>query len=67
MIGLSVITGSATYLVEKLIDKVFSINESQPNTEITINIHNGNKYILVDGDKSEIIRKLKEFKESDSK
>jgi len=60
-IGIAVIASLASHLVIKFVDEVFSINDSQPNTEITINIHNGNEYILIEGNKTEIINQLNTF------
>jgi len=62
-IGAAVIASVASHLVIKFIDDVFSISKSQPNTEITINIHNGDKHILIEGDKTEIINKINNFRE----
>jgi len=63
-IGVGVIIGVATYLVTQFIDDVFSIHKAQPNTEITINIHNGDNYISIEGDKENIIKKIKEINKS---
>ena len=61
-IGIGVITGSCTYLVQKLIDEIFFIQEKQPNTEIHITINNGDNHYFLEGDKSIVIQKIEEIK-----
>ena len=64
-IGAAVIASVASHIVIKFIDDVFTIRESQPNTEITINIHNGDKLILINGDKAEVINKISNLSQSE--
>lgn len=66
-IGVGVITGACSYLVEKLIDEVFLIKEEQPNTEIHITIQNGDSYFVVEGDKTVIFQKIEALKQSTDK
>ena len=63
-IGIGVLTGAGIHLVSKLIDELFFIQESQSKTEIQINIQNGDKYIFINGSKSEIVKQLKDFEPS---
>jgi len=60
-IGIAVVASLASHLVIKFVDDVFEIGESQKNTEITINIHNGDHYTLIEGNKTEIINQLNTF------
>ena len=66
-IGIGVITGTCTYLVQKLIDEIFFLQEEQPYTEIHITIQNGDNYFVVEGDKAVIIQRIEELRESNVK
>jgi len=61
-IGIAVIAGASLHVVEKLIDEIFCIKNEKPDIEININIRSGDQYIFIDGDKSEVLQKVKEFK-----
>jgi len=65
-IGAAVIASVASHLIIEFVNDIFSIAEEQPNTEITIYIHNGDKHTHIEGDKTTIINKINTFNSSES-
>ena len=67
-IGIGVLTGSGTHLVNKLIDEIFIIKETQQKTEIHITIQKGDNHYQIEGkDKDEVLKNLKAFKDAREK
>lgn len=62
-IGIGVITGVATHVLAKLIDKIFDLKkrDDQENTNVTISLHIGDKYVNLPGDKEEMLKKINEY------
>ncbi|MDX8385766.1 MAG: hypothetical protein R8M11_04510 [Gallionella sp.] len=65
-IGVAVISTVASHLITQFIDEVFSLGKAQPNTEITINVRHGDRYILIEGDKAAVINKIYKYKDQES-
>lgn len=64
-IGIGVVTGVSTYLLTALIDRIFKIKKApnQSHTNITFNIHIGDKYINLPSNKEELLKELENLKE----
>ncbi|MEC4685947.1 MAG: hypothetical protein VST71_09485 [Nitrospirota bacterium] len=63
-IGIGVITGVTTHVLAKLIDKIFDLKkrDGQENTNVTISLHIGDKYVNLPSDKEEMLKKINEYR-----
>ncbi|HEY5604236.1 MAG TPA: hypothetical protein VIM41_14130 [Gammaproteobacteria bacterium] len=63
VIGIAILSGSCTHLINKVIDKIFEIGQeqNQKNTTIEINVYDGNNYISISGDKEKVKKEVENF------
>ena len=68
-IGIGVITGVSTHLLNLLINKIFKIKKEneQKNTTVTFNIHVGDNNIKLPDNKDELLKEVERIKKEENK